>query len=310
MFVVRNRKYFYWFSGTVVALAILAIIFFGFNLGIDFRGGSLLQVNYSGERPSLATVQDTVASIVGGEPSVRAIGDSGYVVRMQSISEQEHQGVLQALSKTAATTTGASVEEQQFNSIGPVLGAESARKSLIAIVLVLLMIVSFIAFAFRKVSEPVSSWKYGVIAIVALAHDVLVPTGFYVVLGHFNPLVEVDTLFVTALLVILGFSVHDTIVVFDRVRENLRLEKRKPFDQIVGESISQTFTRSINTSLTVVLALLVLFFVGGAETHNFVLALLVGIIAGTYSSIFLGSPLLVTVEQWQRQRRARVDRKR
>jgi preprotein translocase subunit SecF len=160
----------------------------------------------------------------------------------------------------------------------------------------------FITFAFRKVSQPVASWKYGLITIFALFHDVLVPTGVFVALGHFYGF-EVDTLFVTAILVILGFSVHDTIVVFDRVRENLKhanLSKGKTtFEEVVGASISQTFVRSINTSLTTLLALVVLYFVGPEVTKHFSLALLVGITAGTYSSIFLGSPLLVTVEKWQ-----------
>jgi preprotein translocase subunit SecF len=162
----------------------------------------------------------------------------------------------------------------------------------------------FIAFAFRKVSKPVSSWVYGLVAVIALAHDVIIPTGVFVLLGHFKNF-EIDTLFVTALLVILGFSIHDTIVVFDRVRENLRHDhnSKKPFEQIVGESISQTFTRSINTSLTVLLALLVLYFFGSSATHNFVLALLIGITLGTYSSIFIGSSLLVTIEKWQNRKK-------
>ncbi|TAK57569.1 protein translocase subunit SecF, partial [Patescibacteria group bacterium] len=179
---------------------------------------------------------------------------------------------------------------------------ESAKKSFASIAIVIIAIVLFIAFAFRKVSEPVSSWKYGIIAIVALVHDVIVPTGVFAILGHFKGY-EIDSLFVTALLVVLGFSVHDTIVVFDRVRENLKINrtygKKQTFEQIVGNSISQTFTRSINTSLTVFLSLIVLYFVGGGATQHFTLALIIGIVAGTYSSIFLGSPLLVTIEKWQ-----------
>ena len=163
----------------------------------------------------------------------------------------------------------------------------------------------FITFAFRHVSKPVASWKYGVVAIIALIHDVIVPTGAFALLGHFLGY-EMDALFVTALLVILGFSVHDTIVVFDRTRENLRhsneSRNKKDFETIVGESVSQTFTRSINTSLTVLLSLLVLYFFGPETTRNFSLALLIGITAGTYSSIFIGSPLLVTLEKYQEKR--------
>lgn len=298
MQIVKHRKIFYIISGALFALSLLAILIYGLNLGIDFKGGSLLEITYSVPRPELDSVRLAVSDTLQSEPSVRPIGDNGYVIRMRSVSEAEHQNILAALSAADSKFT-----EERFDSIGPLLGKESARKSLISIILVLAMIIIFIAFAFRKVSEPVSSWKYGLIAVLALAHDVIIPTGVFAVLGHYNPIIEIDTLFVTALLVILGFSVHDTIVVFDRVRENLRLQKHKPFEQIVGESISQTFTRSINTSLTVILSLVVLYFVGGAATHNFTLALLIGIVAGTYSSIFLGSPLLVTVERWQSRRK-------
>jgi preprotein translocase subunit SecF len=187
---------------------------------------------------------------------------------------------------------------KQFDSIGPVLGGDAARKAVASIIFVLIAIVLFITYAFRQVSRPVSSWKYGIVAIIALAHDVIIPTGVFAILGHFKGY-EIDTLFVTALLVVLGFSIHDTIVVFDRVRENLRhLATKKPFDEIVGHSINQTFTRSVNTSLTTLLALVVLYFFGGEATQHFSLALIVGIIAGTYSSIFIGSPLLVTLQKW------------
>ncbi|MCX6719313.1 MAG: protein translocase subunit SecF, partial [Candidatus Taylorbacteria bacterium] len=197
----------------------------------------------------------------------------------------------------------ANIVVKNFDTIGPVLGGEALRKAYVSIILVIVGIVLYITFAFRKVSLPVSSWKYGFVAIIALIHDVIIPTGVFSVLGHFAGY-EVDTLFVTAILVILGFSVHDTIVVFDRVRENLKnsLGSRKPFGEIVGASISQTFVRSINTSLTTLIALVVLYILGGSTTEHFTLALIVGIAAGTYSSIFIGSPLLVTLELWSKKR--------
>ena len=198
------------------------------------------------------------------------------------------------------------VDVKRLNSIGPILGKEAAIKSIISILIVIFCIIIFITFAFRKVSEPVSSWKYGFIAIIALLHDVMIPTGVFAVLGHYFGY-EVDTLFVTALLVVLGFSIHDTIVVFDRVRENLNLARgyreKKEFDKMVGESISQTFTRSINTSLTTILALVALYIFGAESTRHFSLALIIGITVGTYSSIFIGSPLLVTFEKWQSRKR-------
>lgn len=296
MWIVNHRKLFYTLSGVLVIGSIVAMFMFGFNLGIDFKGGSLLEVTYSQGRPSLAELSSVLAPL-SVEATARVTGDSGYLIRMKALTEPERVKVIQALSLGGSRA----VEVKRFDSIGAVLGTEAAHKALVSIGLVILAIVLFIAFAFRHVSEPVSSWKYGVVAVIALIHDVIVPTGVFVILGHFRGF-EMDTLFVTALLVILGFSVHDTIVVFDRVRENLKVEKNKSFEAIVGSSISQTFTRSINTSLTVVLSLLVLYFLGAEATRNFTLTLLIGIIAGTYSSIFLGSPLLVTLEKWQKKR--------
>ncbi len=189
------------------------------------------------------------------------------------------------------------------NTIGPVAGSELKSKAFKAIAVVVLMIVLFVSFAFRKVSEPVSSWKFGLATIVALFHDVVIPTGVFVFLGKYFG-TEIDLLFVTGLLAILGYSVHDTIVVFDRVRENLRLNKEKgkkeDFEYTVGNSVQQTFARSINTSLTIFITLLALYLFGGETTKDFALLLIVGVIAGTYSSIFVASPLLVTFQQLQK----------
>ena len=296
MFVVKYRKIFYAFSLILVALSIAAMFMWGFNLGIDFKGGSVLEVSYTTTRPSLDDAKASLDALKMSNYTLVPTGETGYILRTKAITPAEKTNIENALSQNGKFA----LEEKQFDSIGPLLGQESKNKAIISISLVLLAIVLFIAFAFRKVSRPISSWVYGLVAIVALVHDVIIPTGVFVALGHFKNF-EIDTLFVTALLVILGFSIHDTIVVFDRVRENLRHDHsgKKPFDQIVGESISQTFTRSINTSLTVLLSLLVLYFVGSQATHNFVLALLVGITAGTYSSIFIGSALLVTIAKWQ-----------
>ena len=299
MFVVTYRKIFYAISSILVVASLVGIGLWGFNVGIDFKGGSILEVSYPGTRPTMEAVNPELAKLGLGDYSLRPTGTDGYALRMKEITPAEKSTVEAALSGNGASP----LVEKQFSSIGPVLGQESQNKAFMAIALVILAIVLFIAFAFRTVSRPVSSWVYGIVAIVALIHDVIVPTGVFVFLGHFHG-VEIDTLFVTALLVILGFSIHDTIVVFDRVRENLKhAPAKKTFEHIVGESISQTFTRSINTSLTVLLSLLVLYFVGPDATRNFVLALLVGIVAGTYSSIFIGSPLLVTIERWQNRAR-------
>ena len=301
MFIVTNRKFFYAISGLIMLGSIVALSIWGLNLSVDFKGGSIFEVAYLGDKPSVDEIHARLKSFDLGEYSVRETGESGYILRMRTLDEKEHTSILNSLSLNGKEK----LEEKRFNSVGPLLGKEAAGKSLISIILVIVAIVIFITFVFRKVSEPVASWKYGLITIFALLHDVLVPAGVFEVLGHFVG-VQVDTLFVTALLVILGFSVHDTIVVFDRVRENLRINheyrEKKPFDVVVGESINQTFVRSINTSLTTILALVILYFIGGEVTRYFSLALIIGIIAGTYSSIFLGSPLLVTVEKWQHKK--------
>ena len=301
MFIVLHRKFFYALSGLLMVASVVAMVVWGFNPGLDFKGGSLLEISYTTARPEVAVLNQVLAPL-SLDQSIRPTGETGYIIRLKSITETERAAMIKALSFQGTSTAP---EVKRFDSIGPLLGKEALSKSLVSIVFVLIAIVLFITFAFRKVSEPVASWKYGFITVFALLHDVLVPTGVFVALGHFAGF-EVDTLFVTALLVILGFSVHDTIVVFDRVRENLKLShvnrNKKSFAEIVGESINQTFVRSINTSLTTVLALFVLYFIGPEVTKHFSLALLVGIVAGTYSSIFLGSPLLVTVEKWQNKK--------
>lgn len=297
MFIIIHRKFFYSISGILVAASFAALALWGLNLGIDFKGGALLEVGYTNGVPEKADIEKVLAPI-DTYASVRPVGETGFIVRLRELTDDEHRSLLTSLSFSGANPA----TEIRFDSIGPLLGREAALKSLLAIALVIICIVLFITFAFRKVSEPVSSWKYGVITIVALLHDVLIPVGAFAYLGH-SAGVELDTLFVTALLVVLGFSVHDTIVVFDRVRENLRLAREnrgeESFEEVVGKSVSQTVTRSVNTSLTTIIALVVLYFLGPVSTQYFSLALIIGIIAGTYSSICIASPLLVTVEQRQ-----------
>jgi len=296
MFVVKYRKIFYSISILLVLGSIVSMFAFGFNLGIDFKGGSILEVEYLEGRPSQDVLSKSLSTL-NLESSIRGTGENGFIIRMKEITPEEKSSVSSILESFGTST------EKRFDSIGPLLGEEALRKALVSIVLVILAIVIFISYAFRKVSEPISSWKYGIVAIIALVHDVIIPTGVFIVLGQILGY-EIDTLFITALLVVLGFSVHDTIVVFDRVRENLQLfSGKKPFDQIVGESINQTFTRSINTSITTLVALVVLYFVGGETTAHFSLTLIIGIIAGTYSSIFIGSPLLVTIWKMQENKK-------
>ena len=299
MSIIKLRKFSYAFSGILFLASIALLAVWGLRLGIDFTGGSLMEIQFQNQ-PSRETIQSALRPFNLGDVHVQPTQSNGALIRMKDVDEPTHQKVLSALK-----VLDQNLVEKRFDSIGPVLGNEALRKALFSLVLVLIAIILFIAYAFRKVSQPISSWKYGIVAIIALLHDVIIPVGVFAVLGHFLGY-EIDTLFITALLVVLGFSVHDTIVVFDRVRENLgHASGKKPFDQIVGESISQTFTRSINTSLTTLLALVVLYFVGGESTQHFSLALIVGIIAGTYSSVFIGSPLLVTIWKWQEGRKGK-----
>lgn len=296
--IVNHRKIFYIISSVLVGASIVVLLIWGLNLSIDFKGGAIVEISYPDNQPAVSDIEKNLEKLNLGEHSIRPVGETGYLIRTRALEEPERAVLLKALSFDNTRK----IVEERFDSVGPLLGKEAVRKSLFSIILVIICIVLFITFAFRKVSEPVASWKYGLITVLALVHDVLIPSGIFAVLGHFQG-VEVDTLFVTALLVVLGFSVHDTIVVFDRVRENLKVNRenrgKKPFEQIVGDSISQTFVRSINTSLTTILVLIVLFLVSASATKLFSLALIIGITAGTYSSIFIGSTLLVTAEKLQ-----------
>ncbi len=290
MFVVTHKKAFLTFFGLLVALSLVSVWYFGLRLGIDFTGGSLLEIEFLDQRPDLSIIKDTIGKTGLTDVVTQAIGERGIIIRTKNISDNQKTLVLKNLSNDGVIK----LEEKRFDSIGPVIGEELKTKAVQAIVLVIIFIVLFITFAFRQVSFRIRSWKYGIVTIITLVHDVFVPLGIFALLGHYYGY-EVDTLFVTAILTILGYSVHDTIVVFDRIRENLKLYRSESLDKIAGDSLRQTIGRSINTSLTVVLSLLALYFFGGETTRLFALTLTVGVVAGTLSSIFLAVPLLVLI---------------
>lgn len=295
MFIIKYKKIFLALSGILMVVALAAIAVFGLNLGIDFTGGAMMEIEYQEARPEVQEIE-TAAQTVGLENvTVQPTGETGYILRMRDLAEEEKSALDQALAFEGEYE----FTEGRFSSIGPVIGEELAQRGLIAIILVVLLIIAFVAFVFRHVSSTVSSWKYGLVAIVTLVHDIVIPVGIFAALGHYIGF-ELDALFLTALLAILGLSVNDTIVIFDRIRENIRHKVSIHFDETVGVSLRQTFLRSFNTSFSTLIVLLSLFFLGGETTRDFALVLAVGIALGTYSSIFLAAPLLVTIEKWGR----------
>ncbi len=301
MFIVQYRKIFFTLSALLVLGSIGLGLIFGLKFGTDFTGGSLLEVSYAvGQRPALDTAKSSLENLDIGSFSLRPSGENNFILRTRELTPLEKTEVVKNLAQDGTRE----VKEERFNSVGPIAGASLKQKSYWAIGAVLLGIVLFVTFAFRKVSEPVSSWKYGFATITALAHDVVVPTGVYILMGQYFG-AEIDLLFVTAILAILGYSVHDTIVVFDRLRENLthnyEYRSKELFEETVGKSLTQTMGRSINTSITIFVTLLALFIFGSEATHNFALILLIGVVTGTYSSIFIASPLLVTLEKFQKK---------
>ena len=283
--VIKHKKKFLIFSGTLVVLSFIPLILWGLKPGIDFTGGSLWEVEFIKDRPSNEAILASLQDFKLDDALIQPTGDKGVILRFRNINEKTHAAAYRYLNDLAPIT------EKYFQTIGPTIGQELRTKSLQAIVVVLILIVAYIAWAFRKVSQPVASWKYGVIAIVALVHDVTIPAGVFSFLGKFYG-TEVDALFITALLTVLGFSVHDTIVVFDRIRENLKRRPSEDFSKTIDASINETITRSINTSFTVILVLLAIFFLGGESTKFFALTLILGVFFGTYSSIFVAGPLL------------------
>lgn len=287
MFIIKYKWFFFLLSGLAIAGSIAVIWTYGLRLGTDFTGGTILEVRYLDNQPELESLKSAVAKLELGNIALQPAGENNLIVRLRAIDQVDKARLLEALAPGATT-----LEEIRFSSIGPIFGQELARRGLVAIGLVLVLILLFVAFAFRKVSRPVSSWKYGLIALIALLHDLIIPTGVFAWLGAVRG-VEIDALFLTGLLTIFGLSVHDTIVVFDRIREHLRNRVETSFAATVGTSLQETFTRSVNTSVTIILSLLVLYFFGAESTKWFSLLMAVGVFVGTYSSLFIASPLLV-----------------
>ncbi|TSA45176.1 protein translocase subunit SecF [bacterium] len=293
--LIENKKYFLGFSGILVLISWVLVAVLGLRPGIDLKGGTEWQFALEKSDATESAVQATLKGISGiGELNVKGASDGTFLIRLPDLSEENHQKYAEALKKDFGN-----IDEKNYSSIGPAIGSELKRKAIWAIVLVLFGISLFIAWAFRKVSEPVKSWKYGLVTLLSLVHDVSIPAGLLAVLGYWKG-IEIDTNFIVALLVVMGFSVHDTIVVFDRIRENLMINRGKKMNlgEIINYSVRETFARSINTTLTLILVLLALLLFGPPSLFYFILTILVGTIFGTYSSIFVASPLLYL---WQKK---------
>lgn len=295
--IIQKRNIWLAISGILFAAAAVALAIWGFKFGIDFTGGSFMEVRFLNSRPNVEEAQKVLADLNLGSLIAQPAGEKDMALRFQETSEEKHQEILSKLKILAGN--GNAVEELKFDSVGPSIGAELKRKSVYAIFFVIIAIVLYISWVFRKVSKPVSSWKYGIAALVAMLHDVIITLGVFSVFGKFYG-VEISASFVAAVLTVVGYSVHDTIVVFDRIRENLP-KSHEDFGGTVNMSLNQTLGRSISTSFTVILTLLAIIIFGGVSIRVFASALAIGIFAGTYSSIFVASPLLVVWEKWRKQ---------
>lgn len=288
------KYYKFWFtvSGLILAFGIISLALYGLRLGIDFKGGTLMELQFS-QAYDLNKVRDVLNKQNLGSYQLQTADHNDVLIKTNNLDQAQHVAIESQLVRQVGA-----FKEVQFQAIGPVIGSELKKDAVYQLILVSIGIVIYIGYAFRRVSKPVTSWRFGWSAVIALFHDLLFVLGIFSLLGHFKG-VEVDSLFVTAMLTVLGFSVHDTIVVFDRIRENLKVYAGESIEFVVNHSISQTIVRSLNTSLTVLFVLLALLLFGGESIRYFVLALFLGIIVGTYSSIFIASPVLVQWQNWK-----------
>ncbi len=300
MDIIGRRKI--WFSIWAVffTLGVLGIVFGGLKPGLDFTGGSFLEVS------GINNVQKVKESLSNAQIEFNSIDKSSndsIKIKTKILNEETHKKILDQIKKA---NEDKEIKEVRFETIGPTVSKEITKKAYLSIALASLMIILYVGWSFRKVSRPVASWKYGACAVLAILHDVLFVVGAFSVLGVLFH-IEIDSLFVTALLTVISFSVHDTIVIFDRIRENLKKSSKENFSEIVNDSVLEMIARSINTSLVIIFVILALLLMGGETIKTFVLALLLGMITGTYSSIFIASPLLVVWKNWDDKRKAKAN---
>lgn len=298
--IVGKKNWYFLLSFLIILPGVISLLLWGINLSIDFTGGS--RITFLFPKTVNQQTADTVKNVLEDQKIKLATiqtSNDRIIIRTEAITQKQDEKLLQDLQKKVGT-----FKQEEYETIGPTVGEETLLNALKAVVLASVLIVLYIAWSFRKMPKPASSWRFGICAVIALLHDALLLIGIFSILGHFFH-VEVDSLFVTALLTVIGFSVHDTIVVFDRIRENILRVSGLSFAQIVNDSILQTLTRSLNTSLTALLVLLTLLFFGGHSIEWFVVALLIGIASGTYSSIFNAASLLVAWQEWDAKKKGR-----
>lgn len=289
--LIARKKLWFTFSGLMAVFSIAAIFLFGLRLGIDYKGGTVAEI--SADNPNrIEIIEKVLRQQNFSNFQIKESGGAGVILRLPTLNSEEYKGLTESFDKNLTN-----FREISYDTVGPTIGQDLTRRSIIAVILASLGIILYIAYAFRRLPRPLSSWRFGLAAVIALIHDLLITTGLVALLGKFFLWMEVDVLFITALLTIMGFSVHDTIVVYDRLRENFIRNPHQNIAETAEESVNQTLVRSINTSLTVVLVLLALLILGSGSIRHFILTLTIGIIVGTYSSIFVASPLVVTWHQ-------------
>lgn len=296
--IIGRKNLYFLISLLIIIPGTISLFLWGLRLSIDFTGGSrsIILFPKTVNQQTVEKVKDVFKQEKVEIATIKQ-NKNRLIVQTKPLDEKQNGKVL---TKLKSNFTG--IKQEEFETVGPTIGQETAINAIKTIFFASILIVIYIAYSFRKVPKPASSWRFGVCAIIALIHDALVLLGVFSLLGHFGH-VEVDSLFVTAVLTVIGFSVHDTIVVFDRIRENLRRTAGVSFAQVVNDSILQTMVRSLNTSLTAILVLLTLLIFGGESIRWFVAALLIGITSGTYSSIFNAAPMLVAWDEWNNKRR-------
>ncbi|PJE69474.1 MAG: protein translocase subunit SecF [Candidatus Staskawiczbacteria bacterium CG10_big_fil_rev_8_21_14_0_10_38_10] len=283
---LKYKRIYYIFSGLLTIGSVIVVLTFGLKFGIDFTGGSVLEVVFE-QRPENPVILEKLKDLNLGDITIQPTGEKGVIIKLKEIDETTHQQILSRLNEISKT------EEGNFESIGPMIGKELRQKTIILIIVSLVALLIYIAISFRRVSRPLSSWQYGIISIVALSFDVLVPIGGFAILGKLYN-VQFNIPIITALLTILGYTINDKVIVFDRIRENLLRGRAGDFEYLVDQSLNQTLFRSLSTGSCTLFVLLTIFFFGGETLKYFAFTLIIGITVGTYSSLFLAAPLLVS----------------